>query len=130
MRTAPADPWASFTRVNAWDDDPAIDKYVESMPLYRRHKSSGSITDASPSATVDASVRSQRETSAGAQWRRRGSKLTDFPTAVERPSLPVTPAPVGRPMFWGSSGAGNEDEDEDSEQLPSAPGVPKQSEWV
>ncbi|ROW06150.1 hypothetical protein VMCG_04683 [Cytospora schulzeri] len=60
---------------------------------------------------------------------RRGSKLTDFPTAVERPSLPVTPAPVRRPKFWGAGDIGDEEENEDEEQLPSASGVPKQSEW-
>lgn len=126
-----SDPWASFTRVNAWDDDPAIDKYVESIPLYRRQRSSGSITGDPPSAAPagDSLARSQNETNAAAEWRRRGSKLTDFPTAVERPSLPVTPAPVRRPKFWGASGPGHEDEDEDV-QLPSASGVPKQSEWV
>ncbi|KAK7749464.1 glycogenin glucosyltransferase [Cytospora paraplurivora] len=126
-----SDPWASFTRVNAWDDDPAIDKYVESIPLYRRQRSSGSITGDQPSAApaADSAARSQNETTAAAEWRRRGSKLTDFPTAVERPSLPVTPAPVRRPKFWGASGPGHEDEEDDDEQLPAASGVPKQSEW-
>ncbi|KUI71516.1 Glycogenin-1 [Cytospora mali] len=130
IRVTQSDPWANFTRVNAWDDDPAIDKYVESIPLYRRHKSSGSVlSQTSPGPAGDSSIRSQQETSAGAEWRRRGSKLTDFPTAVERPSLPVTPAPVRRPKFWGAGGSGNEEEDDDDEQLPSASGVPKQSEW-
>lgn len=130
MRISQADPWASFTRVNAWDDDPAIDKYVDSMPLYRRHKGSGSVTGQNePGSADESSARSQQETTAGAEWRRRGSKLTDFPTAIERPSLPVTPAPVRRPKFWGASGSGAEYEDEDEEHLPSASGVPKQSEW-
>jgi len=49
-------------------------------------------------------------------------KLTDFPTEFERPSLPVTPAPVRRPSFWG-------DERDDDGELPAAEGVPAQAEW-
>lgn len=55
--------------------------------------------------------------------RRQSLKLTDFPTAVERPSLPVTPAPIRRPSFWG------EERDEQG-NYPVAEGVPKQEEWV
>jgi hypothetical protein len=131
IRVTHSDPWASFTRVNAWDDDPAIDKYVGSMPLYRRHRSSGSIVgQTSPRAAGGSGVGSQQETSAGAEWRRRGSKLTDFPTAVDRPSLPVTPAPIRRPKFWGAGDPGVGDEGEDDGKLPAADGVPEQSEWV
>ena len=54
--------------------------------------------------------------------RRPSFKLTDFPTEVERPSLPVTPAPIRRPSFWG--------EERDESQLPAADGVPKQEDWV
>jgi hypothetical protein len=50
-------------------------------------------------------------------------KLTDFPTEVERPSLPVTPAPIRRPSFWGS-------ERDEEGNLPTAEGVPKQDDWV
>jgi len=57
------------------------------------------------------------------EQRRPSFKVTDFPTEVERPSLPVTPAPVRRPTFWG------EERDELGE-LPAAEGVPKQEEWV
>lgn len=49
-------------------------------------------------------------------------KLTDFPTEIERPSLPVTPAPVRRPSFWGAERDARGD-------LPGAEGVPSQSEW-
>ena len=51
-------------------------------------------------------------------------KLTDFPTKDERPSLPVTPAPVRGPTFWGS------EKEEAEGTLPLAEGVPKQEEWV
>lgn len=52
-----------------------------------------------------------------------GMRLTDFPTELERPSLPVTPAPRRRPSFWG------EERDEKGE-LPAAEGVPAQEDWV
>lgn len=134
IQVMPSDPWASFARVNAWDDDPRIEKYVDNMPLFRRHRSQGSLgSQSSPGPSTgpaaDSAVRSQKDTSAGAEWRRRGSKLTDFPTAVERPSLPVTPAPVRRPKFWGA-GAPGTDADEDDDKLPAATGVPRQADWV
>jgi hypothetical protein len=37
--------------------------------------------------------------------------------------LPVTPAPVRRPSFWG-------DERDEEGELPAAEGVPAQEEWV
>lgn len=55
--------------------------------------------------------------------RRPSMKLTDFPTEVERPSLPVTPAPIRRPSFWG-------EERDELGNLPTAEGVPKQEDWV
>lgn len=133
IKIVPSDPWASFTRVNAWDDDPAIEKYIDAMPLFRRHRGQGSIAEKEEldvTAGDDSAARSQKDTSAGAEWRRRGSKLTDFPTAVDRPSLPVTPAPIRRPKFWGAGDPGPGDEDEDDDALPAADGVPKQSDWV
>jgi hypothetical protein len=54
--------------------------------------------------------------------RRASLRLTDFPTEVERPSLPVTPAPIRRSTIWG--------EERDEEGLPAAEGVPKQEDWV
>lgn len=131
IKVTPSDPWASFTRVNAWDDDPKIGKYVESMPLYRRHRTQGSnASQSSPGSVGGSAAPSQQDTSAGVEWRRRGSKLTDFPSALERPSLPVTPAPIRRPKFWGAGAPGMADEDEDDDQLPAADGVPRQSDWV
>ncbi len=64
-------------------------------------------------------------------FRRRGLKVTDFPSAVDRPSLPVTPAPIRRPRLWAGGGPGFGDEgDEDERLLPAAPGVPQQTDWV
>ena len=49
-------------------------------------------------------------------------RLTDFPTEFERPSLPVTPAPIRRPSFWG-------EERDTLGNLPAAEGVPRQEDW-
>ncbi|KAF2875622.1 nucleotide-diphospho-sugar transferase [Massariosphaeria phaeospora] len=113
----PADEtWQEYqqTSVNAWDNVPGIDRYVRAVmdSQSRRGKPQplqlSGITDEvfSPS-TKD---------------RRESLILTDFPSAIERPSLPVTPAPVRRPTFWG-------DERKDVGELPGAEGVPEQAEW-
>lgn len=56
-------------------------------------------------------------------------KLTDFPSAAERPSLPVTPAPIHRQSFW-SGDDGEHGGHGGARQLPEAEGVPLQSDWV
>ncbi|KAJ8124138.1 hypothetical protein ONZ43_g72 [Nemania bipapillata] len=116
IQITPSDPWASYTLTNAWDDVPEIERYVGSMQKHRRSKSlqsPGMIGLPSPSEGIDVT------------WRRRGSKVTDFPSEVERPSLPVTPAPIHRPNFWG----GGPDAGEGNNDLPSAEGVPGQGDW-
>ena len=131
IRVVPSDPWSSFTRFNAWDDVPEIDKYVDTLPWHRRTKSQGTPTGQKSPGSGGGTDRGQNETSAAAAWRRHGSKLTDFPTEFERPSLPVTPAPIRRPKFWGGGGPGIAGEgEEDDEQLPTAQGVPRQADWV
>lgn len=66
------------------------------------------------------------------EGQRRGSKVTDFPSEIERPSLPVTPAPIRRPKFWGAGGpnSGTEGEEDVEQFLPAAEGVPAQTDWV
>ncbi|KAI0445438.1 nucleotide-diphospho-sugar transferase [Xylaria telfairii] len=114
-----ADPWTSFSRSNAWDDVPEIERYVDSMQKHRRSRSRkfpGTINLPGPGESVDDITRP-----------RRGSKVTDFPTELERPSLPVTPAPIHRSKFWGGGpGTGQGD---NGLPLPSAVGVPGQSDW-
>ncbi|GKT48864.1 glycogenin-1 [Colletotrichum spaethianum] len=111
IKVSPSDPWTAFTRTNAWDEVPEIERYVEGLQQHRRGKSQGSVGISG-------------ETSA----KEHGLKLTDFPSVVERPSLPVTPAPIRRPKFWGG-GPGPGDGD-DEEELPVAHGVPPQSDWL
>ncbi|KAH7246817.1 hypothetical protein B0J15DRAFT_74949 [Fusarium solani] len=121
VQIIPSDPWTSFTRVNAWDEVPEIERYVEGLRGHRRGKSSGSLGRIkSPSAAP------WRDDRGGV--RLRGMKLTDFPSAAERPSLPVTPAPIHRQSFWSGDdtehgGHGG------ARQLPEAEGVPSQSDW-
>ncbi|KAI0016707.1 nucleotide-diphospho-sugar transferase [Xylariomycetidae sp. FL0641] len=120
IRVTPSDPWSTFTRTNAWDDNPEIERYVDAVQKKhgrsRSLKSPGVIAMPSPGGVDDIA------------WRGQGAKLTDFPSAVERPSLPVTPAPIRRPKFWGGGGPGV-DEGDDDPSLPAAEGVPAQTEW-
>jgi hypothetical protein len=115
---ATGDPWNKYSRTNAWDSVPEIERYVRSFAQGRRakveviHQSQPSDEDLQDSITspiADAS-------------RRPSMRLTDFPTEAERPSLPVTPAPR-RPSFWG-------EERNAAGELPPAEGVPKQQDWV
>lgn len=105
----PSDPWGTFTRSNAWDANSSIDQYVRALKgaqskkkVQVLHSDSGSTSPAK---------------------RRESLILTDFPTEMERPSLPVTPAPRTRPTFWGS-------ERDAAGDLPAAEGVPEQADWV
>nr|XP_036582817.1 Glycogenin-1-like protein 1 [Colletotrichum truncatum]KAF6791608.1 Glycogenin-1-like protein 1 [Colletotrichum truncatum] len=111
IKPASSDPWTTFTRTNAWDEVPEIERYVEGLQKHRRGKSQGSVGIPGGQAAKE-----------------HGLKLTDFPSVVERPSLPVTPAPIRRPKFWGGGGS-RTGEGEDEEELPAAEGVPPQSDW-
>ncbi|KAI3536543.1 glycosyl transferase family 8 [Colletotrichum abscissum] len=111
IKVSPSDPWTAFTRTNAWDEVPEIERYVEGLQKHRRGKSQGSVG-----------------TSDGKTAKEHGLKLTDFPSVVDRPSLPVTPAPIRRPKFWG--GGPKPGDGEDDEELPVAQGVPPQTDWV
>lgn len=109
-------PFASYSRTNAWDEMPEIERYMSNLPQNRRGKLQ---------ILLNASATQEGILSPGAEEkpaRRPSMKLTDFPTEIERPSLPVTPAPVRRPSFWG-------EERDAAGDLPGAEGVPEQSEW-
>jgi len=130
IRVTTSDPWTSFTRTNAWDEVPEIERYVDALQKHRRARSQGaSAAGGLRLSGLGLGQEGQRELQES--FGRRGSKVTDFPSAVERPSLPVTPAPIRRPKFWGVGGPGFGDEaDEDDQLLPAAEGVPPQSDWV
>jgi glycogenin glucosyltransferase len=108
------EPWRAFPHANAWDDIPEIERYIGNLKKSRR----GNVQVLhGPSSAV------QQAPSVPSATKTLGTKLTDFPTELERPSLPVTPAPIRRPSFWG------EERDEKGE-LPTAEGVPSQEDWV
>jgi hypothetical protein len=105
---APVEETTPFApQLNAWDNVASIDRYVRAvMEVQGRTKASKLPEEImSPSG------------------RRESLILTDFPTFDDRPSLPVTPAPIRRPTFWG-------DERDGVGDLPGAEGVPDQAEWV
>ncbi|KAL6788452.1 glycosyltransferase family 8 protein [Trichoderma sp. SZMC 28012] len=97
--------WTTYSRGNAWDEVPGISKYADAVE--KRHRSSSRGKEGEENDDEDDE---QEEI-------QRPFKVTDFPTEAERPSLPVTPAPVPR----GRDAAGK--------ALPEAVGVPSQSEW-
>ncbi|OBU00604.1 glycogenin glucosyltransferase [Pseudogymnoascus verrucosus] len=117
VTTIPSDPWHSFSSNsrNAWDDIPEIERYIGALQKNRKGNiqvlqgyGSGINEDGLP----------------GSGRRRASVRVTDFPTEIERPSLPVTPAPIRRPKFQGGG-----DDNGDEGELPVAEGVPAQTEW-
>lgn len=111
-----SDPWTNYSRLNAWDEMPEINRYVQAVQQNRRGKVQV-LHNTSTQQTAEPLSSPTNED------RRPSMRLTDFPTEFERPSLPVTPAPIRKPSFWG------EERDEQGD-LPAAQGVPKQEDWV
>lgn len=122
---------------NAWDDVAGIGEYVRQLSQFQRLRGKLQVLSHQPRQSQSPSVANvenpmeaagaranQTGASEAAQDGRRESLiLTDFPTASERPSLPVTPAPIRRTVFWG-------EERNAQGKLPGADGVPDQTEWV
>jgi glycogenin glucosyltransferase len=112
--------WQAFqqSNVNAWDSIPGIENYVRAiMDSQGGRQTKTQILQQTTGTEELGSPLLERKS------RRESLILTDFPTAVERPSLPVTPAPIRRPTFWG-------EERNETGALPAAEGVPDQTEWV
>ncbi|KAF4549352.1 Glycogenin-like protein [Elsinoe fawcettii] len=126
---------------NAWDDVAGIDTYVRQLNTWQKlrgklqvlqntdkHSQSPAQEIANPLDQNNTAVLSPAEDAyepTGGQRRterRESLILTKFPTADERPSLPVTPAPIKRSSFWGT-------ERNEEGQLPTAEGVPDQADW-
>jgi glycogenin len=111
---SPQNLWQSFSLSNAWDEVPEIERYIEAIQKSRRGNVqviTGSTLSGQESGRPD-----------GMSGRRASTRITDFPTEAERPSLPVTPAPIRR-TFWSQN-------QESSADLPVAEGVPSQEDWV
>ena len=101
--------WQDFGRANAWDDVPEIGQYV-SDAFVHHGKNSSALANIDPTAT---------EGDQESAMRIRGMRITDFPG--DRLSLPVTPAPVRRNNYFGVMSGPD---------VPTAEGVPAQSDWV
>ncbi|KAL8760693.1 MAG: hypothetical protein Q9184_003140 [Pyrenodesmia sp. 2 TL-2023] len=126
VQVTPSEPFATFSQTNAWDEIPEIQRYIANQPQYRRRAQQIQVllnkTNTSLTESDSALSPSAKGPSTDAQQRRPSLVLTDFPTEFERPSLPVTPAPVHRWSFWGQERGAAGD-------LPQAEGVPEQSQW-
>ena len=127
------EPFASFSpkNINAWDNHPGIDHYTRAFEsaMFRRFgarapRNTADIITAPVTASVaSSSAEPTQDIVSPTPTRRRESLiLTDFPSAIERPSLPVTPMPIRRSSFWG-------EERDKHGHLPAAEGVPDQAEW-
>ena len=124
-------PWDAFGAVNknAWDEVSGIEDYVRALTAFQKNRGKVQVlpTQAQLQAQQQHILSPTNEPNAEdlvekVQRRRESLILTDFPTAIERPSLPVTPAPVRRTTFWGL------ERDEEGD-LPGAEGVPDQADW-
>ncbi|KAL4881299.1 hypothetical protein BJY04DRAFT_207670 [Aspergillus karnatakaensis] len=118
IASLPSESFDTYSRSNAWDEVPEIQKYIQSIQQARKARVqvlSGDFTNQSttyPFSTLPGNFSG------------RGTRVTDFPTEFERPSLPVTPAPIHRGPALGSP------DDYTTAQLPAAEGVPSQEDWV
>ncbi|RWA08041.1 hypothetical protein EKO27_g7073 [Xylaria grammica] len=94
-----SNPWTSYSRTNAWDEVPEIERYVDFVQRSqkpRSRRSPGTIGLPSPGDGIE-----------NVTWRRRGT-------------------PIHRPNFWGDASIGEGDV---NPLLPSAEGVPGQGDW-
>ena len=98
----------SYARTNAWDDHPEIDRYLQRASQGRKAK----LTVLHHDPTANEGENDEGDLGGS-------TNITRFPTEVERPSLPVTPAPR----------RGNTTNLNKNGDLPPAAGVPKQEDW-
>ncbi|KXT14670.1 hypothetical protein AC579_6400 [Pseudocercospora musae] len=124
------DPWISFAQQkNAWDEVNGINDYVRALTAFQKNRGKVQVVQENvPSIGVPTTADVPKpedliEKVEQARERRESLILTDFPTADDRPSLPVTPAPRRRSTFWGDEGR------DDEADLPPAEGVPDQADW-
>ncbi|KAL4927948.1 uncharacterized protein BDV17DRAFT_282196 [Aspergillus undulatus] len=130
----PSESWDTYSRSNAWDEVPEIQQYIQSIQQARKARVqvlSGGPGQAKPTSSTTPTQQSTTSTRGGPNHGPEtnlsiniGTRITDFPSEVERPSLPVTPAPIQRGPALGSP------DEYTTSDLPAAKGVPSQEEWV
>ncbi|KAJ0422407.1 hypothetical protein BJY00DRAFT_300251 [Aspergillus carlsbadensis] len=111
----PSESWDTYSRSNAWDEVPEIQQYIQTIQQARKAKVQ--VLSGGPNQQKSPPNQDPRGGSSGI-------RVTDFPSEIERPSLPVTPAPIHRPPALGSP------DEYTSDKLPAAKGVPNQEDWV
>ncbi|KAL8801516.1 MAG: hypothetical protein Q9182_004419 [Xanthomendoza sp. 2 TL-2023] len=117
-----SNPFANFSWTNVWDGMPEIERYMANLPQHLRPRELRAYHHRGTSTPDDLEAFASRSTTEDPSSRRPSMRLTDFPTEFERPSLPVTPNPSRRPIFWG-------EERDAAGALPHAEGVPDQADW-
>ncbi|KAL3478726.1 hypothetical protein BJX99DRAFT_245299 [Aspergillus californicus] len=111
----PSESWDTYSRLNAWDEVPEIQKYIQTIQQSRKGRVQViSQTGAQPST--------QSHLNSNFNLDSRNTLITTFPSAQDRPSLPVTPAPIHRAPGPGIGSPTSE--------FPAAEGVPNQADWV
>ncbi|KAL8964377.1 MAG: hypothetical protein Q9183_004492, partial [Haloplaca sp. 2 TL-2023] len=134
----PQSTFANYTIKNAWDENPKLLRDVGQHFLSRRLHPYDQHQEAlrkqmpkipKPKTILSPTIRSpDHEVSpplTAPQTRRPSLLLTDFPSETERPSLPVTPAPIRRSSAWGQE----QQQQHPTAGLPEAEGVPHQTQW-
>lgn len=132
VQVTSSEPLANFSWTNAWDEMPEIERHIANLPHNRRRAQVQVLLHnkmprlAKPDTILSPNTQSPDSKDSPplpeSQERRPSLRLTDFPSEIERPSLPVTPTPVRRPSFWGQ-------ERDAAGVLPPAEGVPDQADW-
>ncbi|KAL4997289.1 hypothetical protein BDV10DRAFT_195192 [Aspergillus recurvatus] len=126
----PSESFDTYSRLNAWDEVPEIQKYIQSIQQARKARvqvlsgGPGQQKATSPPTSSQQLQSGTTKTITGFERPSHGSRITDFPSELERPSLPVTPAPIHRGPALGSP------DEYTTPQLPAAKGVPNQEDWV
>lgn len=106
--------WGSYVHSSVWDEIPEIERYIQAIQKPRRGKIQV-VSGHNPTEAIEGRPDSGE--------RRSSIRLTDFPPETERPSLPVTPAPITRQRIL-------DENQEEPQYLQAAEGVPNQGEWV
>ncbi|KAL4779680.1 hypothetical protein BJX76DRAFT_351597 [Aspergillus varians] len=114
--------WDTYSRSNAWDEVPEIQQYIQSIRPAR--KASVHVLSGGPNQQKTSPPIPVLHPSSSGPGFTISTRITDFPSEIERPSLPVTPAPIHRaPAIYSPDKF-------TTDQLPAAKGVPSQEEWV
>ncbi|KAL4810716.1 hypothetical protein BDV18DRAFT_149902 [Aspergillus unguis] len=138
VSSLPSESWDTYSRSNAWDEVPEIQHYIQSIQQARKAQVQVLSGGASKKPTTPPTPTQQTHAATSSTTNRPGanltidtvSRITDFPSELERPSLPVTPAPIHRappPEYNDGDGNGTK---YTNTTLPAAQGVPNQEDWV